>query len=478
MAEPPEPAGGEDPGGVGPWLALASPEVRAAWAGVHAAAVAEPPLMGLAAGERPAADVEVLAATVAAAEYTLAARMHAAASAGCLPLPDRGGTLAARGWSVAQARRLARCGALAAGNPGVAAAWAAGTISAEHVDPVARAADRFTIEELAAVLEHLTPMWGALAPPAVTRFVAAADRLLHPPDDPTRDEVDAYESRSVAFSVLGDRILLSAELPRVEGELVMAAIEALAEQRRSTIDPVPAGARRADALVELTQAAAASGALPTRGGLPVALTVTLEHTRLDDPIWTTSRGHQLTQAESRWAGCDADVTPVLLETAHRCGPGPDEPGLADHPPAGWQSRGARPTTAGSPSAAARIAALAATLFDRRIPLAVGRTQRTATPAQRRALAARDRGCVIPGCAVPAEACQAHHLTDWADGGRTDVEGLALLCWTHHRQVDLRMWTIHPLRSPLPEPRRAGRGWPANHGAPFTIARTPRSVWRT
>jgi hypothetical protein len=422
--------------------------------------------------------------------------MHAAARAGCLTLPDRGGSLSARGWSVAQSRRLARCGALAAEHASVAAPWAAGTITAEHVDPVAKAADRFSDEELAAVLEQLTPLWGAIAPPAVARFVEAADRLLHPPDDPTRDELDAYAGRHLAFAVLGDRVLLTAELPRLEGELVMAAIEALAEQRRSAADPVPAGARRADALVQLTQSAATSGALPSRGGLPVGLTVTLDHTSLGDPVWSTSLGHQLTEAEARWTACDARVTPVLLNSSPTCGAGSPEAGSAIGAHAGC-GPSTHAVAAGRPSPAARVAALAATLFDTRVPLAVGRTQRTATPGQRRALATRDRGCIIPGCPVPAEACQAHHLTDWAEGGQTDIDGLALLCWAHHRQVDLRIWTIEPLPLPTGTPGQTNAAkepamsrlerptskppspsWPANHGAPFTIRRTARSVWRT
>jgi hypothetical protein len=135
----------------------------------------------------------------------------------------------------------------------------------------------------------------------------------------------------------------------------------------------------------------------------------------------------------------------------------------------------------SPSAAARITELAATLLGTRIPLAVGRTARTATPAQRRALAARDKGCIIPGCAIPAEACQTHHVQDWAEGGTTDLPNLALLCWAHHRQVDLGMWTIVAAEEdpvPRPEPGAPpGTPWPANHSAPWTITRTPRTRWR-
>jgi hypothetical protein len=98
------------------------------------------------------------------------------------------------------------------------------------------------------------------------------------------------------------------------------------------------------------------------------------------------------------------------------------------------------------------------------------------------MAHRDRGCVIPGCEVPVEQCQAHHLTEWAAGGATDIDQMVLLCWAHHRQVDLGQWRITAADAarPIPTPRdHAGPGtaWPANHGAPWVITVTPRSRWR-
>ncbi len=75
------------------------------------------------------------------------------------------------------------------------------------------------------------------------------------------------------------------------------------------------------------------------------------------------------------------------------------------------------------------------------PLDVGRTRRLATRAQRAALALRDRGCVVPGCAVPAAGCIAHHLTGWAARGATDLANLALLCPSHHTQVHLQGWDL-------------------------------------
>ena len=226
---------------------------------------------------------------------------------------------------------------------------------------------------------------------------------------------------------------------------MIAAVEAFAERLRSEADHVPASARRADGLVALVNTAHATGSIPTRGGLPVSVSVTLESTALGDRVWTTSRGHTLTAAEAavhlvRRAGHPDRRRHGALPGHRRGAPGHRGPPAAA---AGGRQRrpGHRLGEHRRELTAARITALATTLLGTRIPLAVGRSARTATPAQRRALAARDKGCIIPGCGIPAEACQTHHVQDWAAGGDTDLPNLALLCWAHHRQVDLGMWTI-------------------------------------
>jgi hypothetical protein len=61
----------------------------------------------------------------------------------------------------------------------------------------------------------------------------------------------------------------------------------------------------------------------------------------------------------------------------------------------------------------------------------GRERRLFTPAQVKRLWLRDGGCTYPGCATPAQWCDAHHLTHWADGGPTSLENAALLCGRHH-----------------------------------------------
>ncbi|SHN88899.1 HNH endonuclease [Geodermatophilus obscurus] len=68
----------------------------------------------------------------------------------------------------------------------------------------------------------------------------------------------------------------------------------------------------------------------------------------------------------------------------------------------------------------------------REPLAVGRTRRFATRAQRRALHRRDGGCARPGCAeTRIERLHAHHLRHWLHGGATDVSNMVLLCDVDH-----------------------------------------------
>jgi hypothetical protein len=58
--------------------------------------------------------------------------------------------------------------------------------------------------------------------------------------------------------------------------------------------------------------------------------------------------------------------------------------------------------------------------------------RLASPAQRTALAHRDRHCSYAGCARPPTwSLHAHHGTAFSKGGRTVVENLTLLCSEHH-----------------------------------------------
>jgi Domain of unknown function (DUF222) len=76
------------------------------------------------------------------------------------------------------------------------------------------------------------------------------------------------------------------------------------------------------------------------------------------------------------------------------------------------------------------------------PLWMSRTVRSATPAQWRALVARDRHCAFPGCTVKPIWCQAHHIAEYdRDHGPTDIDNMALLCGGHHTTVHKPGWTV-------------------------------------
>ena len=67
------------------------------------------------------------------------------------------------------------------------------------------------------------------------------------------------------------------------------------------------------------------------------------------------------------------------------------------------------------------------------PLSVGRKTRIVPTAIKRALRARDRGCVFPGCRN-TRFVDAHHVKHWSAGGETSLGNLVLLCSRHHRLV--------------------------------------------
>ena len=135
----------------------------------------------------------------------------------------------------------------------------------------------------------------------------------------------------------------------------------------------------------------------------------------------------------------------------------------------------------SAETARRLACDAATVTMHHGPageiLNIGRRTRTISSALRRALAARDRQCRFPGCGN--RRVDAHHIEHWADGGRTALDNLVLLCRRHHRAVHEEGYRItidaagdlkflrpdgHPLPEAPPAPAWTGAALqPVNDG---------------
>lgn len=75
------------------------------------------------------------------------------------------------------------------------------------------------------------------------------------------------------------------------------------------------------------------------------------------------------------------------------------------------------------------------------PLDVGRDQRLFTARQRIALSIRDGGCQMPDCDRPPSYTEAHHIDQWAAGGKTDLADGILLCPHCHMLVHNNGWKI-------------------------------------
>jgi hypothetical protein len=78
-------------------------------------------------------------------------------------------------------------------------------------------------------------------------------------------------------------------------------------------------------------------------------------------------------------------------------------------------------------------------------LRLGLRQRFFTPGQRRAIGARDEGCIIPGCTMPLAWTEVHHVVPWQHKGPTNVDNGVLLCRAHHHSIDTSGWLIRMVR---------------------------------
>lgn len=382
-------------------------------------------------------DVAELARCVAGLQVELARRMAAWLVSDATADPIS--ACAEAGIPPRTARLWRRAAQFAQHHPGLHQEWLRGRVTAEQVLIAARGTRRLNTRQAAGVIDALAPALAGMTPEETRAAVEGAVDTVDPPDAKQRER-DDYAERRLSFTGVGGGIDIAGYLPAAEAGAFQAAIAALVDDLRVEDDGLSMLQRRADALAELVARAAAHG-LPTGGGLPVAVTLTVSTTEAEritatDPADSTPRpgpdriaaSHTqapVGDAAARFALCCAAITPV-----HHHGPAP----LAG-------------------SLAARIAGNPVQ------PLAVGRSVRLATPAQRRALQLRDGGCAIPGCRIRSGYTQPHHITPWALGGATDLSNLISLCWAHHRQVEHGHWEIRPA--------------PPNSAHPFTITRNRR-----
>jgi hypothetical protein len=321
--------------------------------------------------------------------------------------------------------------------PLLAAAQAAGSVDAEAARRIRHCLDRLpgdlalrhgpSVEaDVEAVLVDAATRVDARSLAAVIERVQAH---LDPDGQPPREE-EIRARRFVDVTTRPDGT------GRLVGELTREAAAALAAVLDPLSAPDPAedgardsrsaGQRRHDAVLDACNRLLRAGTLPDAGGVPATILLSIDATDLPAAVARDGVGV-------------GDALDQGLPRPPRAGAPGDAPGWASTPAGGLLPL----------RAALRLADQAEIFSVLRNPaggiLGMSSTRRLATPAQRRALAGRDRGCSFPGCTRPAAWCEAHHIVPWIDGGATTLENLTLLCGFHHREFDRLGWNcrMHP-----------------------------------
>lgn len=263
-------------------------------------------------------------------------------------------------------------------------------------DDVARIADP---DHLAGIVDSMVEACDVLSRRELARLIAHARATLKPPTEAESEEAGLRLGRSfrrvrscAGFSVFELR------LDPEGAAIVESAVDALSQPRPDLcldggvgeVDPRSPATRRADALLEIVGRGVAAPEGVTRSPR-----TTLVVTMSLDALLEQVRGAGMLDSDAalspsavRRLACEAGIVPMVL--------------------------GARSEV-----------------------LDLGYTRRLFSPAQRRALAARDGGCSFPGCTVPPMWCEAHHVIHWLHGGCTDLSNGALLCGRHHTVVHQR-----------------------------------------
>jgi hypothetical protein len=301
------------------------------------------------------------------------------------------GALNPASWLAHQARitrrnaeELLRTARLVRDHERTAKALSAGDISPAHVEILARAArerDELFSEHEDGLVDGATTL-----APEQFRNVARRWRVIADDYRASREPPGGRDGQRLHLvTTFYGKGVLNGELSPESTAILKAALDAHDSGPDSTGAAEPARSlaeRRADALIAM-----ASGALPLRS---VNLDVLIDAETLE--------GHMaadLTAARSDLRG----IGPIAPETIRRFA---------------------------CDSAVGRII-----MRGKSEILDLGRRVRVPTPAQRRALVARDGGCAVHGCDAPADWCDAHHETHWIHGGGTDIDNLHLLCKRHH-----------------------------------------------
>jgi Domain of unknown function (DUF222)/HNH endonuclease len=358
---------------------------------------------------------------------------------------DRAGCPSTRAWLMSEhgmsprdaSRTVAHAAAMTPTTEAARLAWARGEICGDRAEVIAHAVNGLPADidprrvdaAQADLVQRATTM-------TVRERRREAGRLIEKLFDPDQaekirletlagQEAAAYEQATFRGRKGLDGIArFSGTMPNLAFDMLTANLDALSSPRRDPLrpdseeaivedaEPIPSPVRLGRAFCEWVERMDAKG-VSVGDGVNATLVVTIDEEDLRDGLGAASlsSGDEMSAKEARRLACGAEILPTVL---------------------GGKSR----------------------------PLDLGRARRLFSKGRRLALAARDGGCVFPGCERPPGWTEAHHVTPWSAGGNTDLSNGVLLCGYHHRLVHRDDgWEVRIASDGVPEvipPQRVDR----------------------
>ncbi len=294
----------------------------------------------------------------------------------------------------------------------LAAAHSSGDVATAQADVIARALDDLPTEtpaDVVAEAERVLVEHAATFTPKELRVLGRGILDVVAPDvgeEQERRRLEDEERRARKTTSLTTRshgdgtTTIRIRVPDATADRLLTYLHAWTNPRRPDGTPGGASAARVDrrpvrdavhgparARVLRPARAPRPDPAPVHGGTATTVVVTIDLDTLTSGLGvaTTGTDGRITAAEARRLACTANLVPVVLGGTSEV-------------------------------------------------LDVGRARRLFTAAQRRALGVRDGHCRAEGCDIPAAWCEAHHLTPWSEGGRTDLDNAILLCSHHHHRA--------------------------------------------
>ena len=270
----------------------------------------------------------------------------------------------------------------------------AGAVSLDHVDAFTYAARHVDPAVVEVSMDWMLDLAAKAEPKKMRQAVKKLRDAAHP-DDLDEAWIKGMAKHDITLSAVGEGFHVTGFLPFDTGTKFKTVLDSLSAPTCAE-DDRPVNERRVTALDQMLSSILESGLPQDKGVRPhMSLTVDLADLAQDAETTTADLAGfgTIGPAQLQQMLCDSALTPIL--------------------------------TAGKHSV-----------------LDVGRTARLATPAQRKAVVARQSGrCGGLGCWGPI--VHIHHVQYWSHGGTTDLKNLIGLCPRCHALVHQGYFTIDP-----------------------------------